>query len=236
MFVYSITNKHDGKQYVGLDTAPVTELHRIRCHFAAARVLRRGGHLATKSKIANAIAKHGDSAFIITIEQTFTDFQQCKDFETALIAKRDTIKNGYNILPGGQGMPRNEDVKDPAILAVLREARSRGSKTANKNRWSKANSKADMAAWLHTPEVSAKKSEALQHYWQHLSDEDRAKRSRARADARQWVYVSGEDSDVNLRSLLKRLPRGVVSHRTIEQIVRTEGKYEGHIVVEKRAT
>jgi hypothetical protein len=235
MFVYTITHKTNGKQYVGLDTAPLTELHRVRCHFAAARVLKRGGVLKTRSKIANAIAKYGDDSFIINIEKTFDDFEACKDFEIELIACRDTVKNGYNILPGGQGMPRDDDVKDPEVLAVLREARSRGSKTANRNRWAKQNARAEMGAWLHTPEVAAKKADSLSHYWQMLSPEDRAARSIARAAGNPWLYVSGEDSDTNLRSLLRRLPKGSVSHRTIEQIVRLEGKYEGHIVIEKRA-
>lgn len=233
MFVYSITHKNSGKQYIGLDTGLVAWLTRPRAHFAGAEVLRRGGKLRTQSKIAAAIAKNGDAMFSIAIEATFSDFQKCKDYETELIASRNTIKGGYNILPGGQGLPRNEDV-DPELLAVLKEARSRGAAKANANRWSKDGAKKEMASWLHTDEVAAKKSESLSHYWGTLSEVDRAGRRAARVAGNPWLYVCGEESDTNLRLLLGRLPRGEVSHRAIEKAVRETGKYEGHIVITRK--
>ena len=91
--LYLVTNKVNGKVYVGLTIGPLE--NRLKQHFAAAR---RG----RKSAFSNAIMKYGEDAFRIELISTDArTYEELQELEVLEIAKRDAIRNGYNTALGG---------------------------------------------------------------------------------------------------------------------------------------
>jgi group I intron endonuclease len=95
MLVYSITNKVNGKQYIGITKRSVGE--------------RWNGHL-TKSKrgssmaIHAAIRKYGASSFFVEQIASARTWDDLLATEVAAIIDRGTsVPNGYNVSPGGRG-------------------------------------------------------------------------------------------------------------------------------------
>jgi hypothetical protein len=91
--LYLVTNTVNGKQYVGITVGSLE--NRLKQHFAMAR---RG----RKSAFANAIRKYGERCFEITlISDAAATFEQLQQLEVEEIARRDTIRKGYNTAAGG---------------------------------------------------------------------------------------------------------------------------------------
>ncbi len=91
--IYLITNMINGKQYVGLTIG--TLQGRLKQHFAAARKGR-------KAPLPNAIRKYGESAFAISLVRDDAEtYEELQEQEIQEIAKRRTIKLGYNSAVGG---------------------------------------------------------------------------------------------------------------------------------------
>jgi len=136
MFIYILRNRVNGKCYVGQDSGSVEKLYRVNCHFRDAENRKQ---LSYESKIAPAIIKHGRNNFDVLIPVTDLKTQEDLDqAEISYISQYDSIRNGYNILPGGRGLPPNRLVTDPQLLERLTAARSNGAKTQNEKRWSTA--------------------------------------------------------------------------------------------------
>lgn len=91
--LYVITNRVNGKEYVGITTSPLKA--RLRGHLAAAK---RG----EASRLYNAMRRYGRKAFTIQLvrddAQSFTCLQRQ---EVEEISRRGTLRHGYNISPGG---------------------------------------------------------------------------------------------------------------------------------------
>jgi group I intron endonuclease len=111
MRIYKITNKLNGKQYVGQTKA--TPEKRFTNHVYAAS----NGSTAI---IHNAIRKYGKDAFEIELLQECQSFEELDEAERRWIAELDTVTpNGYNIEEGGC---RNRGSLSEATRAKLREA------------------------------------------------------------------------------------------------------------------
>lgn len=101
--LYLITNKVNGKQYVGITINPLWQ--RFNGHKAA---VKKSIH----TKLYNAMRLHGVENFSIELirsdARSFTELQQQEIDE---INKRNTIENGYNVSPGGSiGTPERVTV------------------------------------------------------------------------------------------------------------------------------
>ena len=91
--LYLVRNTVNDKVYVGLTIGPLDK--RLKQHFAAAR---RG----RKSAFSNAINKHGEQAFRIELLSTDAKtYEELQEQEVQEIARRDSIRNGYNTALGG---------------------------------------------------------------------------------------------------------------------------------------
>ena len=91
--LYLVTNAVNQKVYVGLTIGPLE--NRLKQHIAAAR---RG----RKSAFSNAIRKYGEQAFNIELLSTNAHtYNELQELEVLEIAKRDSIRNGYNTALGG---------------------------------------------------------------------------------------------------------------------------------------
>ena len=89
MFIYKITNRHDGKFYVGQTVNAIT--YRFRKHCEQAR--RGEGY-----KLHAAIRKHGVDNFTVELLEECESLEHLNEREEHLIS---TLKPAYNLCPGG---------------------------------------------------------------------------------------------------------------------------------------
>jgi group I intron endonuclease len=90
--VYSVTNKVNGKMYIGVTVNPE---RRKRSHFKH--------NIRTRSMLKNAIAKHGAENFVFEILCVGTK-DYCYLVEPRFITEYNTqTPHGYNICSGGKG-------------------------------------------------------------------------------------------------------------------------------------
>jgi group I intron endonuclease len=235
MFIYVIKHRDNGKCYVGQDSGPVHERRRIKAHLAEAQRLRSGRPIRGKSKIVRALAKYSDEAFEFIVHSAdYKTKQEIDNAEIALIKELDSIVNGYNIMPGGQGFIPNAMVDNNEVLLRLFEMRSRGAEISNKNRWSNASDE-DRAKWKEQRE-SGKTPEwrtSLKQYWDEISPEARAERGKSVSESNKVRYdlISAEGvilvSETKLRRLLDYTGASgyAIRKKTVERIVKNEGYY-----------
>ena len=94
--IYLITNKLNGKQYVGQTTK--TAEQRIKQHIHEAKNTNKNLHLY------NAIRKYGVENFSFEVLKTNLKESELDDFEIKFIEKYNTFENGYNNTAGGGGV------------------------------------------------------------------------------------------------------------------------------------
>lgn len=88
--VYCHTNLMNGKKYIGITCQDIRDRWRLN-----------GTGYKNQKKFYNAIEKYGWDAFAHEILYTNLTEEQAKIIEQSLIEKYDAIKNGYNVLKGG---------------------------------------------------------------------------------------------------------------------------------------
>ena len=107
--VYSITNKLNGKRYIGVSQDVKT---RKRAHLWR---LRNERH--TNTKLTNAYKKYGESAFVFEIleELSSATRDELLEREIHYIEKFNTYRNGYNMSLGADGSalaPVSEETRE----------------------------------------------------------------------------------------------------------------------------
>ncbi len=112
MLIYKITNKINGKIYIGQTTQSIAERwwqHR-----------RRSPSQTHRSAIHNAIQLHGESSFTIEIIATGASIEELNRLEVEFIARYNSLApNGYNFLKGGLNKECHPETK-ALIAAKLR--------------------------------------------------------------------------------------------------------------------
>lgn len=242
MFVYVMRNTKNNKVYVGQDSGSVAEMRRVKVHCDDAKKFA-GGRLKSASKIAAAIAKYGIETFDISVDSWgYKTKEQLDQAEIDLISKFDSVGTGYNILPGGQGMPSNSSISDPVLLERLHSVRSRGAKTSNANRWAKATIEDRQKIWeaMKSGREGSHWKENIKASWDRLDADARAERGRQMKEGRPTRFVltdrDGKEVRVetNLRTLLSNLVTDIPK-RQIERIVRNDNLYRTEeFSIEKR--
>lgn len=95
MIIYLVTNKINGKQYVGQTTRTLEERWYEHCY---------DDKSANFSILKSAIKKYGENNFKVEVIRECKTQQELNEFERYFIAKYNTISpNGYNIRAGGDG-------------------------------------------------------------------------------------------------------------------------------------
>lgn len=95
-YIYCITNKINGKQYIG--QTKHDDSTRIKEHFQIAKHTNRNLHLY------NSIRKYGSDNFEITILKDNLSEDELDKWEMYYIGKYNTFENGYNNTIGGDGV------------------------------------------------------------------------------------------------------------------------------------
>lgn len=88
MIIYKITNKMNGKVYIGQTTKSL-----------ASRIY---GHIHGHSRIGKEMLKYGQDNFDISVIDTAKTKEELDDLEVFWIAWYNSTQNGYNILQGGK--------------------------------------------------------------------------------------------------------------------------------------
>lgn len=123
MLVYSITNKVNGKLYIGMTSRTLEERWKAHCSSA------RNGSIF---RFHSAIRKYGETAFIPKLLFDNLDIDQCRKVEEQMIIEHNTIAIGYNAKPGGCGGWIVPDEKYDGWLINV----SRASTREGNGRWS----------------------------------------------------------------------------------------------------
>lgn len=101
MLIYKITNILNGKLYIGQTTKTLGQ--RIQNH-------RNSMVSMVDTHLYNAMRKYGWDNFKFEVIATAEDKETLDELESYFIRKYDTIKNGYNMAPGGGYNPMSSDV------------------------------------------------------------------------------------------------------------------------------
>jgi len=148
LFVYVVTNLINGKRYIGL--TETTLVRRWAQHVKSAS-------MGSTTAIHRAIRKNGKAAFAITELACLPAGSSRRllcEMERMFIAKEGTLApNGYNMTPGGDGMPKGED--NP-LNGIKRSAETRAKIKAGWTDERKAKAVATMNANRNRPDVQAK--------------------------------------------------------------------------------
>ena len=105
MIVYKITNTITGEMYIGKTQKGIKR--RFSQHL-------RNAQKGSKDCpfLYNAIRKYGIENFIIEIVNFCKDTETLNKQEKFWIQKLDTLKNGYNLTPGGDGVIMDSKIKE----------------------------------------------------------------------------------------------------------------------------
>lgn len=151
MFVYKISNKLNGKCYIG-QTSQKT-IHRLQEHKSTLRSnTHRNPHLQ------KAWNKYGEEAFEFIIIQNCNSVEELNGVEDKLIKELNTIHRdfGYNIRSGGDNSPMAEETK----LKISQAKKGISIHTAE----SKAKIVKFLTGRIHSDESKRKRSEKLKGY------------------------------------------------------------------------
>ena len=94
MIVYCITNKVNGKKYIGMTGRTLNQRWNSHCSSA-----KNGSPF----RFHSAIRKYGEESFDLEILYNNLEINSCRTIEEETIAEYETIKFGYNAKPGGCG-------------------------------------------------------------------------------------------------------------------------------------
>lgn len=117
-YIYSLTNKKTGHVYIGQSKNPVS---RLRSH-------KNTAIHGSKTKIHNAMRSYGFDCFSLSILASAPTRDLINILERQYILIYDTIKNGYNICPGGEGISSEMASK----ILGSKEARKKTSERSKK--------------------------------------------------------------------------------------------------------
>jgi group I intron endonuclease len=94
MIIYKVTNKVNGKVYIGQTSKELDE--RKTAHYKSSR-------LGSNTNFHRALSKYGVSYFIWEEVARCNSKEELNDLEKKLINEYDSFKSGYNMTEGGEG-------------------------------------------------------------------------------------------------------------------------------------
>lgn len=100
--IYKLTNKINGKPYIGQSTED-----DINKRWDAYKRL----DCKRQPKIYNALKKYGPENFLFEVIDNTDNQLHLDDLEILYVTQFDSIKNGYNCMPGGKGGKHSEESK-----------------------------------------------------------------------------------------------------------------------------
>jgi len=112
MLIYVITNRLNGKQYVGQTIGRLDK--RLKDHIAAAHGWKRQEAKHGVRLLSRAINKYGDGSFEIRVAEKCVDKKLLDEREAFWVRELNTLApNGYNILEGRHQSPTTKALLRP---------------------------------------------------------------------------------------------------------------------------
>lgn len=162
--IYKITNKINGKIYIGITTKSIEE--RFARHVNSAE--------KSKYRIHTAIRKYGRDNFVIETLSVVSSQEEANELEIKLIQELNATDYniGYNMAIGGAGKSLLVSEETRAKLKVsIQKSRDNMTLEQKKNLTAKAN--ASKRGKLESEESRKAKSAAQKARWANMSEEQR---------------------------------------------------------------
>lgn len=116
MWLYKMTNRLNGKAYIGTSVNPIS--HRISRHLYAAK------HGCTNMAISCAIRKYGLAGFAVECIGESQDYEELLRMEARAIQEQKTLRpNGYNVTSGGCGARRACSQETRSLISAKTKGR-----------------------------------------------------------------------------------------------------------------
>lgn len=216
-YIYIITNKVNGKIYVGRTGKGVR--HRFNAHLRRARA-------GETTFLYNAIRKYGEDQFESKAICYCFDAESTVEAEMYLIKayKANNRKIGYNMSEGGDGgeygRVLSEETIDKMRLSALKVSKERSVKMVETK---KKNGTLGKGKKKHTEEHKRKMSELMTN--REVSDETRGKMSKARkgkkCDFLEWTDERKEEFSKKQRANPNGAKLQIEDVREIKKLIKT---------------
>lgn len=163
MFIYKITVIPLNQVYIGLDTKPSYKLSRWKTHCKEALI-------KCQTKLHKAIKNYGiKNCSIEIVEDNFTSLGKLALAEIEYIKKFNSLKNGLNSTPGGDGLGKHDLYQlSEEEISKIKLALGESFRDYNKNvKWANTSEedRKNLTKHLHTEEIYKKKSETLKKFY-----------------------------------------------------------------------
>lgn len=117
MVIYKITNKINGKIYIGLTTTPIKR--RIAAHVRKSKLSNAGG-------VSGAIKKYGFDNFSVSVIDTAKNLDELNQKEKHYIKSMASLSpNGYNLHTGGDSHRCSQETKKKLSLSASKRRMSK---------------------------------------------------------------------------------------------------------------
>jgi len=167
MIIYKITNKNDGKFYIGQTTKSLEQRFSSHCKICS-----------KCTKLSRAIQKYGKENFTIEIIEICNDMESLNKREEYWIKKTKAIENGYNLMTGGRNSVPSRETRDKlsrvgAIAQNRPEVKARSVVTST-NMWKDPKYKARMSKVFSAISDSKKMSKKANKLWKNKKSSKQA--------------------------------------------------------------
>lgn len=213
-YVYKITNKINGKVYIGLSKDPVA---RFSYHYRS--------RLTIKTRLTQSMKKYGIENFEMTVLEEHDTKESVKDAEIRLISEhssQDPAK-GYNMTSGGDGCP---DLSEESKEKMRQAARLRSPSQETREKMSKSQ-KGRIMSPEHCKNLSIARCKTVSKKGpQHLSEDTKKRIGEASRGSKNPSAKLNED---NVREIKNLLEAGNLTHYQIAEIFQISRSTVGFI-------
>ena len=169
MYVYIITNKINGKKYIGLS------INKKKWF--------RESYYGSGKLIKQSIEKYGKENFTKEIVKEFDNEKDCREYERLLIEQYNAIDDPmfYNLAPGGYGGACKGHVVTDETREKIKKINSGENHFFRKMDIEKQNEFSNRMRLLKTgviqsEETKEKRSDSLKSFWENVSEDEKKER------------------------------------------------------------
>ncbi len=205
-YIYLITNRINGKQYVGQSQCDDIEKrwnqHKRVCKHSLGRL------------ILNAYKKHGISNFKFQLICICFN-EDCDKYEIEYIKKYNTLlPNGYNLTEGGKSAKHSEETRKLMSEKIKLAATTEWRKQISDRQKGEKNNRYGVSLSIeHKKKIGEKNKE----YWDNLTEEQYAKICEERKQSYTMTSGKAKGLEIGHAKLRKRVGKYTLTHEFVEE-------------------
>ena len=207
MIVYRVTNKINGKQYIGYTTKTLEE--RKKLHLSKAKSPSNKHYFYL---FKQAIRKYGIDNFDWEVLENCSSIEECCNREIYYISEYNTISpNGYNLTEGGNGGIQSEETK----LKISKSLKTYWDNNKNLNSLVKATKKERSEWGKKSWEIKKQKGYIKPSYTHKEDSKSKMSLTKNKLNKIKWINIhSLETVELSLTDMSKKtgLSIGVFNH------------------------